>query len=110
VALQLTHNGRSACACPPAAAKPVCAPCWATISSPRPRIEAESGLLRLTGFASLPAYSRSSRDAQFFYVNGRFVRDKLLTHAIREAYADILHGSRHPAYVLFLELDPPAWT
>jgi DNA mismatch repair protein MutL len=69
-------------------------------------VEAESGLLRLTGYASLPAYSRSSRDAQFFYVNGRFVRDKLLTHAIREAYADILHGSRHPAYVLFLELDP----
>jgi len=69
-------------------------------------VEAESGLLRLSGFASLPAYSRSSRDAQFFYVNGRFVRDKLVTHAIREAYADILHGSRHPAYVLFLDLDP----
>ncbi|WP_079435940.1 DNA mismatch repair endonuclease MutL [Zoogloea sp. LCSB751] len=69
-------------------------------------VEAESGLLRLTGYASLPAYSRSNRDAQFFYVNGRFVRDKLVTHAIREAYADILHGSRHPAYVLFLELDP----
>ena len=69
-------------------------------------VEAESGLLRVHGFASLPAYSRSNRDAQFFYVNGRFVRDKLVTHAIREAYADILHGSRHPAYVLFLELDP----
>jgi DNA mismatch repair protein MutL len=60
----------------------------------------------LSGFASLPAYSRTSRDAQFFFVNGRFVRDKLLAHAVREAYADILHGSRHPAYVLFLELDP----
>ncbi|HEY6898283.1 MAG TPA: DNA mismatch repair endonuclease MutL [Rhodocyclaceae bacterium] len=69
-------------------------------------IEVSAGPLRLSGFAALPAYSRSSRDEQYFYVNGRFVRDKLLTHAAREAYADILHGSRHPAYVLFLELDP----
>jgi DNA mismatch repair protein MutL len=69
-------------------------------------LRAEGGVLRLGGFASLPAYSRASRDAQYFFVNGRFVRDKLLTHAVREAYADILHGSRHPAYVLFLELDP----
>jgi DNA mismatch repair protein MutL len=69
-------------------------------------IDAEAGPLRLTGFASLPAYSRASRDAQYFFVNGRFVRDKLITHAIREAYRDILHGSRHPAYVLFLDIDP----
>ena len=62
--------------------------------------------MRLTGFAALPAYSRAGRDEQYFFVNGRFVRDKLLTHAARQAYADILHGSRHPAYVLFLELDP----
>jgi DNA mismatch repair protein MutL len=54
----------------------------------------------------LPAYSRSGRDEQYFFVNGRFVRDKLLTHAARQAWADILHGQRHPAYVLFLELDP----
>jgi DNA mismatch repair protein MutL len=69
-------------------------------------VEAAAGSLRLTGHAALPAYSRASRDAQYFFVNGRFVRDKLLAHAVREAYADILHGSRHPAYVLFLELDP----
>lgn len=69
-------------------------------------IDADAGSLRLAGFASLPAYSRASRDAQYFFVNGRFVRDKLLTHAVRQAYADILHGNRHPAYVLFLELDP----
>src|SRR5574338_17672 len=69
-------------------------------------LDVEAGPLRLSGFAALPAYSRASRDAQYFFVNGRYVRDKLLTHAVREAYADILHGSRHPAYVLFLELDP----
>jgi DNA mismatch repair protein MutL len=70
------------------------------------QVDAAAGTLRLTGIAALPAYSRSSRDSQYFFVNGRFVRDKVLTHAAREAYADILHGSRHPAYALFLELDP----
>lgn len=69
-------------------------------------IDATAGPLRLSGFAALPAYSRGARDEQYFFVNGRFVRDKLLAHAIREAYADILHGSRHPAFVLFLDLDP----
>ncbi len=69
-------------------------------------LDVPAGPLRLHGFAALPAYSRSGRDEQYFYVNGRFVRDKVLTHAAREAYADILHGSRQPAYVLFLELDP----
>jgi DNA mismatch repair protein MutL len=69
-------------------------------------VDERAGPLRISGLAALPAYSRSNRDAQFFYVNGRFVRDKVLAHAAREAYADILHGSRHPAYVLFLELDP----
>jgi len=71
-------------------------------------VEAEAGPLRLMGLAALPAYSRASRDEQYFYVNGRFVRDKLLAHAAREAYADVLHGARHPAYALFLTLDPAA--
>jgi DNA mismatch repair protein MutL len=69
-------------------------------------IDVAAGPLRLTGLAALPAYSRASRDEQYFYVNGRFVRDKLLAHAVREAYADVLHGARHPAYALFLTLDP----
>ncbi len=69
-------------------------------------VEEMAGSLQLSGYVSLPAYSRSSRDAQYFFVNGRFVRDKLLTHAVREAYADILHGSRHPAYALFLSVPP----
>jgi len=69
-------------------------------------VDAVAGTLRLTGLAALPAFSRASRDSQYFFVNGRFVRDKLLAHAAREAYADILHGSRHPAYALLLEIDP----
>jgi DNA mismatch repair protein MutL len=71
-------------------------------------IDAPAGPLRLSGFAALPAYAKSTRSEQYFYVNGRFVRDKLLVHAAREAYADVLHGAHHPAYVLFLELDPAA--
>ncbi|MCE9634033.1 MAG: DNA mismatch repair endonuclease MutL [Methylophilales bacterium] len=62
--------------------------------------------LRLWGMAASPNFSRSSRDIQYCFVNGRFVRDKLLAHAIRQAYQDVLHHQRHPAFVLFLELDP----
>ncbi len=62
--------------------------------------------IRLSGHCALPAHSRARSDAQYCYVNGRFVRDKLLTHALREAYQDMLHGSRYPAYCVFLEVDP----
>ncbi len=62
--------------------------------------------LSLVGLASLPAYSKATRDAQYFFVNGRFIRDKVVAHAIRQAYQDILHHQRHPAFVLFLDLPP----
>jgi DNA mismatch repair protein MutL len=62
--------------------------------------------LHLYGMASLPAYSKASRDAQYFFVNGRFIRDKIVAHAIRQAYQDILHHQRHPAFVLFLDMPP----
>ncbi len=62
--------------------------------------------LRLWGWVARPAFSRSQADMQYFYVNGRTVRDKLVSHAIRQAYQDVLYHGRHPAYVLFLELDP----
>jgi DNA mismatch repair protein MutL len=62
--------------------------------------------LRLWGVVAKPTFNRGRRDTQYVYVNGRFVRDKLIAHAIRQAYQDVLHHDRHPAFVLFLELDP----
>ena len=69
-------------------------------------VETGTGPVRVFGHCALPAHSRARSDAQYCYVNGRFVRDKLLSHALREAYQDMLHGSRYPAYCVFLEVDP----
>ena len=69
-------------------------------------VDAESGPLRLRGLAGSPQAARSRADMQYFFVNGRFVRDRLLAHAAREAWRELLHGERQPAYLLFLELDP----
>ena len=62
--------------------------------------------LRLSGWIALPAFSRSQPDLQYFFVNGRAVRDKLLAHAVRQAYQDVLYHGRYPAFVLYLDLDP----
>ena len=66
----------------------------------------QAGPLRVTGHAGLPDVARSRADHQYAYVNGRYVRDKVIAHAVRSAYEDVLHGQRQPVYVLSLEIDP----
>ena len=70
------------------------------------QVDESSAGLRITGAIGLPSHARGSRDAQYCFVNGRYVRDKVAAHAIRQAYQDVLHHDRHPAYALFLEVDP----
>lgn len=70
------------------------------------QIEAEGAGMRLHGWIAQPTFSRSQADLQYFYVNGRMVRDKLVIHALKEAYQDVLYRDRYPAYILFLEIAP----
>ena len=107
VAFMLQHNGRaiSRYGINPAN-KRFAEVLGAEFSAESIAVEEEAAGLKLWGAIAKPTFSRNSRDTQYVYVNGRFVRDKLLSHAIRQAYQDVLHHDRHPAYVLFLELDP----
>src|SRR5665811_598204 len=111
VAFSLQHNGRTNWQLPAlrgdqAALKRVAALLGDEFGHAAVPVSRSAANLSLQGLAALPAYSRASRDAQYFFVNGRFVRDKVASHALRQAYQDILHHQRHPAYVLFLELPP----
>jgi DNA mismatch repair protein MutL len=107
IAFALSHNGRRTAHMPPEAARARARRLLGDdFAGAAVEIDAQGARLSLRGLAAPPGFTRASRDAQFLYVNGRFVRDKVVAHAIREAYSDILHHDRHPAYALFLEIDP----
>jgi DNA mismatch repair protein MutL len=107
LAFTLKHNGRvSAHLAPQSLAARAGALLGAEFTAASVAVDERAGPLRLHGLAGTPQAARSRGDTQYFYVNGRFVRDRLLAHAVREAYRDTLHGERQPAYVLYLELDP----
>ncbi|MGF6808023.1 DNA mismatch repair protein MutL [Paraburkholderia sp. Clong3] len=107
VAISVLHNGKAVehwnASEPPARVAKILGETFATAHLP---LGESAGPLAIYGCAGLPTASRGRADQQYFFVNGRFVRDKLLTHAVRAAYEDVLHGERYPSYVLFLDLPP----
>ncbi|CAH2781019.1 MAG: DNA mismatch repair protein MutL [uncultured Paraburkholderia sp.] len=109
VAISVLHNGKAVehwnASEPPVRVAKILGETFATAHLP---LAESAGPLAVYGCAGLPTASRGRADQQYFFVNGRFVRDKLLTHAVRAAYEDVLHGERYPSYVLFLDLPPEA--
>jgi len=107
VAISVLHNGRAVehwnASEPATRVAKIMGETFATAHLP---LDESAGPLAVYGCAGLPTASRGRADQQYFFVNGRFVRDKLLTHAVRAAYEDVLHGERYPSYVLFLDLPP----
>ena len=107
VGLSLSHNGRARMRlAPQPPAERIGAVLGDELRSAALTIDEGTADLSIRGLAGLPAQSRAARDAQYVFVNGRFVRDRLLGHAIRQAYQDVLHHDRHPAFILFLDIDP----
>ena len=111
VGFSLRHNGKTVFQLQPAAteaeqARRVAQVCGSEFLEQALPINQERNGLRLWGWVGLPTFSRSQADLQHFYVNQRIVKDRLVGHAVRQAYRDVMYGNRHPAFVLFLELDP----
>jgi DNA mismatch repair protein MutL len=109
--MKLTHNQRQVLQLPPALDRPsqerrVAGVCGDAFMEHALYIEHAAAGLQLSGWVATPTFSRSQADLQYFYVNNRMVRDKLVTHAVRQAFSDVLFHGRHPAYVLFLRIDP----
>ena len=108
VAFSLSHNGRNILQLPPAdQSRRIGDIVGQEFVAAARLVEARAGEhLALSGLAIDPTRATEARDGQYVFVNGRFVRDKVLAHALREAYHDVLHGHRQPAVCLFLEVDP----
>ncbi|WP_410402959.1 DNA mismatch repair endonuclease MutL [Halopseudomonas pelagia] len=111
VAFSLRHNGRTVFSLRPAhgeqeARRRVASVCGPAFVEQSLSIDSERSGLRLWGWVGLPTFSRSQADLQYFFVNGRMIKDKLVVHAVRQAYRDVLFNGRHPTFVLFLEVDP----
>jgi len=107
VSFSVTHEGRSVLNLPAATPRErALALMPETFADAAREVLALTPQLSLRGWTGLPTAARTRADAQYFYVNGRFVRDKVLGHAVRAAYADVLHGGAQPAYCLFLEMEP----
>ena len=107
VAFTLHHNGRAQQRLLPGGRKArVEALLGAPFVANAAAVDAEAGGVELVGIAVRPAYATQANGAQYVFVNGRYVRDRMLAHALREAYRDVLHHDRSPSYVLWLTLDP----
>lgn len=111
VAFNLRHNGRAIYAWRAGDSqleqeRRVAQVCGPAFMENAVHLDIERNNLRLWGWVALPTFSRSQADLQHFYVNGRAIRDKLVSHAVRQAYQDVLYHGRHPAFVLYLEVDP----
>jgi DNA mismatch repair protein MutL len=110
-AFRLTHNQKAVHQLPAAntedeRARRVAKLCGTPFMENAVPVDVESGGLRLHGWMGLPTFNRAQADLQYFFVNGRIIRDKVINHAVRRAYSDVLYHGRHPAYVLYFELDP----
>ncbi len=111
VGIQLRHNQRVIHALRPAddvqaQERRVMSLCGSAFMEQAVHLDVERAGVKITGWIGSPTFSRSQADLQYFFVNGRVVRDKLVTHAVRQAYADVLYHGRHPTYILYLQLDP----
>jgi DNA mismatch repair protein MutL len=111
VGFTLKHNQRALFTLAPAAERAdrearIAALCGEEFLAHATYLRREVEGMTLEGWVAAPTFSRAQADLQYTYVNGRFVRDKLLRHAVRHAYRDVLYQSRHPACVLFLTMDP----
>lgn len=110
VAFVLSHNGKVIQRLPAGSAdadlqRRVIGVCGEAFAHQSVVVDRVAHGLSLRGWVGLPTFSRAQADLQYFFVNGRVVKDKVITHAVRQAYRDVLYGGRHPAYVLFLDLD-----